>query len=324
MRAKTSAGNGRPNLYREVTGKIIELLKDHQLKWERPWIVVKDNSLPHNASTGRAYSGVNIILLSFEMMLRQDFRSGWITFPQVSKVGGKVKRGQKASQIYFTDRIFIDKTNKKWKPDEVKDMTREQRKELGLKTVPFLVRYNVFNVVPTEGLPEKFYERPEDKLTPNIFEMNHEAEKLMIHSGASILEGRTEQAYYSPLEDIIYLPARGRFHAEHPFYGTALHELAHWTGHPARLNRFDSNAGGQNDTKYASKYAFEELVAELTSAYLCAELGFSKLITSNAAYIKSWLKALESDVKLVFRASRQAMQARQFIKDAVAKSVSGM
>ena len=82
------------------------------------------------------------------------------------------------------------------------------------------------------------------------------------------------------------------------------------------------DAGGKHiDKKYTSEYAFEELVAELTSAYLCAELDFSKLITDNAAYVKGWLKALESDVKFVFRASRQAMKAWQFIKEAVVKSM---
>jgi antirestriction protein ArdC len=250
------------------------------------------------------------------MMLRTEFRSGWMTFHQVKKLGGKIKLGERASQIYFTDRIFIDKTKKKWKRDEVTGMTPEHRKQLGLKAVPFLVRYNVFNVEQTEGLPTTFYERPEDASLTSI-EMDSEAESLLKHSGAVIIEGHGNAAYYSPLEDKIFLPPRERFNDKEPFYGTALHELAHWTGHESRLNRISA---GKDDKK---AYAMEELVAELTSAFLCAELGFSKLITNNAAYIKNWLGALESDVRFIFRASRQAMKAKQFIKDAVARSVVG-
>ena len=161
--------------------------------------------------------------------------------------------------------------------------------------------YQVFNIFQTGGLGEAFYEVPET-LELNDFQKDEGAEKLIFSTDAKI-EIKESRAFYNATSDSITLPLQGQFHGTEPFYGTALHELAHWTDNSKRLDRKMSGFFGSPD------YAKEELIAEQSSAYLCASLGFIKTISNNAAYLKSWLSSLKENSKLIFTASSHAQKA---------------
>lgn len=186
-------------------------------------------------------------------------------------------------------------------------MAATQQREAGIISIPVLKLYRVFNVAQTEGLDPALYEaEPQEPLQE--FEKDERAENLIHSTGANIEITESNRAYYDPIIDKIRLPLREQFKGDtEPFYATALHELGHWTGHEKRLNREFIGVFGD------PAYAKEELVAELSSAYCCAALGFSKTITNNAAYIKNWLGVLKQDNKAVIRAANQAQKAADFI-----------
>ncbi len=133
------------------------------------------------------------------------------------------------------------------------------------------------------------------------------AEDILVASGATIVEGGT-RAYYQPERDEIHLPDRGRFTKPENFYAVALHELTHWTGHPDRLARDFTGRFG------TEAYAFEELIAELGSAFLNAEIGLiDTTLENHASYIDSWLLVLKRDKKAIFTAGSQAEKARKLL-----------
>ncbi len=115
------------------------------------------------------------------------------------------------------------------------------------------------------------------------------------------------EACYNYVNDVIFLPESNQFKGTVPYYETALHELAHWTGHKSRLDRSPKNVFGSDE------YAKEELVAELCSAFLCADLGFSMSITNSAAYIQDWIRVLKADSRYIFKAIRGAEDAAKYI-----------
>jgi antirestriction protein ArdC len=297
-------------IYQTVTNTIIELLESQQENWNRPWIAFgQDNDFARNGSSNRYYRGINQFLLSFTLMRKGFFKNAWMTFNQVRTQGGYVRKGEKSSPIVFYKTAYIDNNNKYVSPDRVEGMSTAQYRESGIKAIPILKLYRVFNVAQTEGLDPAFYEvAPQEPLQD--FEKDERAEQLIQATGAAIEITESNRAYYDRLADKIQLPLREQFRGKsEPFYATALHELGHWTGHPSRLNR--EMGVGFGDTEYAK----EELVAELCSAFCCAALGFSKTMSNNAAYIKSWLGILKEDNKAVVRASNQAQKAADFILD---------
>lgn len=297
----------RTNLYEEVTQKIVDLLTNQQLNWDRPWISLGEDGLPaRNASTNTAYSGVNQFILSMICMLGGYPKNAWLTFRQIQQLDGRVKKGSKSSRIYFQKVRYRDKSGIDYEYEAIKGMNRQEYEARGMRAFSFLRFYSVFNVFQTTGLPNKYYEF-EQKNLPKPFERDDRAEKLLDNTDAKVIYGQNEQPGYVPSEDVIYLPLREQFKEQAYFYETALHELAHWTGHESRLNRPILNKFG------TAAYAQEELIAELTSAFLCSRMGFTKLITNNAAYIQSWLKALKDDSKLIFHAARQAEKAAAYI-----------
>lgn len=294
-------------IYKTVTDTITELLESQLEHWDRPWIAFgQENDYAKNAASQKYYRGVNQFLLSFALLQKGFFKNTWLTFNQVKTMGGHVIKGEKSAPIVFFKKAYLDKDKKYVKPEKVQTMTRAQIREAGITSIPVLKLYRVFNVAQTEGLDAKFYDIvPQEPLQD--FEKDERAERLIYATGAEIEITESNRAFYNREADKIRLPLREQFKGTEPFYATALHELGHWTGHPSRLNRDFGKAFG--DTAYAK----EELVAELTSAFCCAALGFSKTITDNAAYIKNWLGILKQDEKAVIRASYQAQKAADFI-----------
>lgn len=220
----------------------------------------------------------------------------WMTFKQAKDLGGCVKKGEKASLS------IIAKTFKKTETDEDTGEEIEQ-------DIPFMKGYSVFNVEQIEGLPEKYYElAKEPEISP---EQRIEAiEQFFANTGADIQEGGN-RAYYAIGADHIQMPPFITFETAESYYSTLAHETTHWTRHPSRLDR-DLGRKKWGD----EGYAMEELVAELGSAYLGADLGLAPdMQEENAAYIEGWLKVLKEDKRAIFTAAAHAQRAAELLHE---------
>ncbi len=299
--------NAQSNLYLTVTNQIVELLENQKLTWDKPWVSIsKDGKRPHNAGTGRTYSGLNQILLSMQQMRAGYPYSGWLTFKQIKDEGGRVIVGNKSSSIFHYKLIYYDNVGKKYEQEQILQMSLTEQKNLDLKRQAILLYYNVFNIAQTSGLAESYYELNETQFHSEV-EKDELAENLIASTKARILYMVCNEACYNYLHDVIFLPDRMQFKGMVPYYETVLHELAHWTGHTSRLNRSLKNIFGTDE------YAKEELIAELCSAFLCADLGFSMGITNSAAYIQDWIRVLKADSRYIFKAIRSSEDAAKYI-----------
>ncbi|MCB0518505.1 MAG: DUF1738 domain-containing protein [Lewinellaceae bacterium] len=294
-------------IYDEVTKTITGLLEEHQQTWERPWIAFGlDNDHARNPVTAQYYRGVNQFILSCRLLKKGYLKNMWLTFNQIKQKGGAVKKGEKSTTVIFYKTAYVDRDKNYHRPAAVEKMGSAQMEARGITAIPVLRLYRVFNILQTTGLNEEWYEAaPHEPLRP--FEKDEQAEDLIWSTGAKIEIIQSDRAFYDRARDRIVMPLREQFTGTEPFYSVALHELAHWTGHKSRLDRVKGKSFGDPD------YALEEMVAELTGAFCCAALGFSKTITNNAAYIGHWLGILKKDNRAFMRAAAQAQKAADFI-----------
>lgn len=281
----------RANLYEDVTARIVAELEAGRLPWVQPWGKAGTGPcLPHNAVSGRVYSGINILLLWGAAQEHGFAAQGWLTFRQALEAGGSVRKGERGTTVFYADRFV---------PEAEKSRAAEAGDDA--KAVPFLKRFTVFNVAQCDGLGAlavTFDPLPESALVPR-------AEAVIAASGVPFRIGGAE-AYYAPEPDFVMVPPQRAFHVPINFYRTALHELTHATGHAKRLGRKLLNPFGSKD------YAREELVAEMGSAFLCAALGIAPTVR-HADYIGSWLEVLREDSRAIFRAASLASKAADWL-----------
>jgi antirestriction protein ArdC len=272
------------DLYHQVTNNIVADLEKGVVPWTKPW---KDGNtggiMPMNAATKRCYNGVNIPILWHAQLARGYSTASWMTYKQAAEIGGQVRGGEKSTHIVFTKKLTL------------KDRESEEEKQIGM-----LKAYSVFNVCQIDGLPQEVatelpQEQRQDAVTAFIA-----ATKADIRIGG-------DRACYVPALDFITLPPEGAFNTREHFLATNLHELAHWTGHKSRLDR-DLKSRFQEKS-----YAAEELVAELTAAFLCAHLGIKGEL-KHAEYIANWLDLLKEDNRAIFTASSRASQAADYLR----------
>lgn len=275
------------DVYERITARIIAALEAGTPPWVRPWSAVAD-PLPRNGASGRPYRGINALLLGMERAAAGYASNRWMTFRQSRQIGGHVRKGEQASTVIFFE----------MKPGRPVDSDDEQDARLR----PVLRVFSVFNVDQIDGLPAEYQAVP---VTDRPWDAEAQAETVLERSGAEIVHGGF-RAHYSPQSDRIHLPVRGAFGNAAGYYGTALHELAHWTGHPARLDRrFGARFGD-------AAYAVEELIAELSAAYLCAHCRIDGSL-QHAAYIGSWLEVLRRDKRAVVMAAAKAQKAADYL-----------
>ena len=280
----------------EVTDSIIKMLEDGVAPWQKPWAGA---GMPLNPTTDRAYRAGNAIHLMATGMSRGYEDPRWMTYKQAADNGWQVRKGEKGTHIEF------------W---EVKD--RSQDKEAGNDQNPsdaaaekngrrMIHRvYTVFNAKQIDGVPAL---AREDR-TP--FEAVQSGERILANSGARIAHDQRDSAFYNQASDSIHLPPKDAFKDAPGYYGTALHELAHWTGHPSRLDRSTLMGSYRfGDLNYAK----EELRAELASVFIAAEVGVPHDPANHAAYVGSWIKALKEDKNEIFRAAHDASTATDFV-----------
>lgn len=269
--------------YEIITEKIIKKLEAGRIPWKKQW----RSQGEQNLVSKKGYRGINLLLLS-----DSDFSSQyWLTFKQAQDLKGKVKKGEKGTQIVF------------WKIFQEEDADGGEKD----KKIFMLRYYTVFNLDQCEGI-----EMPKEERN----EINPIATCEAIVKGyatmSTLKTNQQDKAFYNPREDFISLQNKNTFRSAEGYYSALFHEMVHSTGHEARLNRFDSKTYKR---PFASTdYSKEELIAELGNAYLCAEAGIDNTeLTNNAAYIQSWLQALKNDKKLLFSASSQAIKATNYI-----------
>ncbi len=247
--------------------------------------------LPRSAAPRRNYSGINILILWNAVIKRGFCSQEWLTFRQALSLGGHIRKGERGTVICYAD-SFV--------PKGERERAREQGEDPS--AVPFLKRFTVFNIEQCEGLPAHVV--PPPRILSEI-ELSPDAEALISATGAKIVTGSGE-AFYHRGEDMIRLPSREAFVSTADFYCTAFHELGHWTAHPSRLERDLKNRFG------SEAYAREELIAELTSAFLCAQFGIAPQVR-HTDYLGHWLQILKSDARAIFHAASQASKASDFI-----------
>jgi len=234
----------------------------------QPWGRAKAGlGLPQNAATGRPYSGVNILIL-WGAVIEKGFASQhWLTFRQSLDLGGNVRKGEHGTTVCYADR-FIPKA----------EIERAAKDGDEAQAVPFLKRFTLFNVAQCDGLPERLQSEPEPM--PERATIPH-AEALIAATGADFRIGGN-RAFYVPSADYIQVPPQPSFYNQIDYYRTCFHELGHHSGHKSRLNRDLTGAFG------SSAYSREELVAEMTSAFICATLG----IVPTVRHVRSYPLAL--------------------------------
>lgn len=279
------------DLYASITARIVAALEAGTPPWIRPWTGVPDcDPTPANATSQRPYRGINVLLLNLQAMSRGFSRNRWLTFQQALSVGACVRKGEHGTPIVF------------FKLHEVGDGSTAANDEASRRVVPLLRSFTVFNVDQVDGLPAALapIAAPE-----HVWDPIEAAEALIARSGAVIRHGGA-RAFYASSEDLIQLPPRSAFPSASDYYATALHELTHWTGHPDRCFRPLGRRHG------ISAYAFEELIAEMGSAFLSNHCRLPGRLQHDS-YIASWLEALRNDKRLIFTAASQAQRAADYL-----------
>lgn len=297
-------------IYDKITNTIIEMLEHHkENNFSESWInLSSDSTFAKNGVSNHVYSGINQLLLNYYRQKYNYSFNSWMTFKQLSKFDAKIRKGSKAAFVVFKSVMYFDsKTNKnitKFVEHLIKN--NESLEALDFKKVGYMKGYNVFNVSQIENLPAEFYKHTELE-NLNEFDKNEKAENLINSTDAKIVYLPQNRVLYNHIEDKIYLPLRKQFTDAESFFNVATHELGHWSGHSTRLDRPKGNIFGSKE------YAFEEMIAEINAAFLCAFLGFNSKITDNVDYINSWLQVMKNDKQFVVQAASQAQKACNYI-----------
>jgi len=271
-------------VYDKIAERISEALKNGTCPWRKTW---KGATAPCNIS-GRKYSGANFFILSLAGYTNPVF----MTFNQIRKSGGNVIKGQKGWPVIF------------WKFLETKDKVTGDK-----VTFPMLRYFTVFNIEQTEGV----------KL-PKKLEIVERTDVEVVDAAQAIIDGYVEgptvettgsRAFYTPKKDQVTMPKQASFESDNSYYSVMFHELGHSTGHSTRLNR----EKGMTEICFGShEYSKEELVAELTAAFLCGVSGIDNTLDNSAAYIANWMKSLTDNPKWFIQAAGKAQKAANFIQ----------
>lgn len=280
------------DLYAETTSRILAELKAGTLPWVKPWSQTAGMNVPHNAATGRPYSGINVIMLWMAAQATGYATPRYLTFKQAKELGGHVKAGEHGHKVFF------------YKQLEVKDKNAAPESD-ATRMVPLLREYTVFNIDQCADLPARVVV-PVSKAPRNSDARDPLIEDFLVDVGPTIRENAGE-AYYVPGQDYINIPAFAAFKSAGDYYRILFHELGHWTGHKSRLDRTLKTNKGTAD------YALEELVADLTSAFLCAEFSIDGA-TRHADYIGHWIERLTHDPRAFFKAAAQAQKAADYLR----------
>lgn len=286
----------RVDVYSRVTAKIIADLEQGVRPWHKPWSAshTEGQIIRPLRANGQPYRGVNVLLLWGEAEAKGYTSPIWITYRQAATLGAQVRKGERGSLVVYADKITRTETD-----GDGHETERE---------IPFLKGYTVFNSQQVDGLPAHFYTKAE---APSPVERIPQAEAFFAATGAKVRHGGN-RAFYAPHADLIQMPPRESFRDAESYAATLAHEIIHHTAHPSRLARELGKRFGDD------AYAAEELIAEMGSAFLCADLGITpETRDDHASYLDHWLKVLKADNRAIFTAASQAQRAADYLHDIV-------
>ncbi|KKC31479.1 ArdC antirestriction protein [Devosia psychrophila] len=288
----------RVDIYAKITDRIVADLEQGVRPWVKPWSAGNlagrvTRPLRYN---GTPYQGINVLLLWSEAVARDFVSPFWMTFKQSVELGGHVRKGETGSTVVYASQFTKTETDDRG--DEVE------------RGIPFLKAYSVFNVDQIDDLPEHYYGAAAPVIEP-LARIAH-ADAFFDATGAKLVYGGS-QAYYAPGSDHIQLPVFESFRDAESFVAIRAHETVHWTAPAHRANR--------NLSRYhkdRSERSSEELVAELGSVFLCADLGIVPELEprpDHASYLSNWLNVLSNDKRFIFSAAAHAQRAVTYLHD---------
>ncbi len=286
------------NTYAIVTERIINLLEQGVIPWRRPWSAA---GAPRNIVSKKIYRGVNFFLLSATKYVSPY----WLTLRQANELGGSVPKGEQSQIVVFWRVDGASQSEAEPDLEKVEADRRNRRR--------FVLRYyRLWNVEQCE-LPQAVLDRL-PKIQTYQRDPIEAAERIIANMpNPPAIEFGGSKAFYSPTADRITLPPRELFSSAAEFYATLNHEESHAAGHPKRLNR---ESIAEAAPFGSPTYAAEELIAEMSAAYLCAEAGISPAVIENeAAYLQGWLARVRSDKRLIVIAAAKAQKAADYILD---------
>ena len=285
----------RTDVYQNITDQIVCELEKGVRPWMKPW------NAEHAAgritrplrSNGIPYQGINVLMLWSAAMAKGYAAPIWMTFKQALEFKAYARKGEQGSLVVYADKIIRTETD-------------ADSGEASERAIPFMKGYTVFNVEQIDGLPERFYAKAPARA--ETVQRIARVESFIAATGANVRHGGN-RAFYSPASDHVQMPVIEAFRDAESYYATLAHETTHWTRHPSRLDRdFGRKRFGDEG------YAMEELVAELGSAFLSADLDLTPEVRDDhAAYIASWIKVLKNDKRAIFSAASHAQRAADFL-----------
>ena len=285
-------------LQQQLAEQFLHILEEEKLDWKKEWSGLSGR--PYNPVSKTVYHGSNYFSLLLTSMAKGYQDPRWCTFAQIKEQGWTLKAGKgQSAKIEFW--YPYDREQKKaisWQE------FREAGGQINDRYQIFSRAYSVYNGDMIVGIPKL-------EVTQNEIQPVELVDTISGSMGVSISYHKSDQAFYRPVEDRIYLPYRQQFHSEYAYASTALHELSHATGSEHRLNR---KQGGEFGTE---PYAYEELVAEISSCFLSSELPMGQTeehLQNHKAYVQSWIQGIKEQPEALFRAVKDAEQAAAYLE----------
>lgn len=279
----------RTDVYDQITSALIAAIEEGSGTFEMPWHAL---SSPMNAANRKLYRGVNILMLWAAARKYNYSAQEWATYRQWNELGAQVRKGERSTIVVFWK--FFDSESEEEQQEETEDTPARPR--------CFARAYHVFNAAQVDGYKAKL-----EKQLPES-ERIAQAEAFFQSLPATIQYGG-DRAYYSPAGDYIQMPHFTQFKTPEGYVSTMCHELSHWSGAKSRLNRDLTGRFGD------ASYAMEEMIAQISSSFLCADLQIrSQPSHDDAAYVSNWLRVLRGDRRAIFTAASRAQEAANYLK----------
>lgn len=307
-------GSGMSDVKSEIAKLLIEAMKEERAPWQRPWNSI--SMRPTNPTSKSAYRGINRILLS----LRGFKDERWMTYRQAALAGWQVQAGATGSPVVKLVEVAAIQALER-APGGSEQIEQGAEKRPG--KVFALRRYTVFNAEQIKGIPPL----PERAATASIVVCERAEAVLaaLVDTGLTIKHGGS-QACYIPALDEIRLPSEADFLTPYQYFAVAMHESAHATLAPHRMNRVETLGQKWGDEAYAQ----EELRAEIASAIIASELSDgpgglvqgAEHVANHARYLNSWIRVLERDPMAIFSAAKDAELMAGYLLELAAKRES--
>lgn len=295
-KAHRMATRTRRDIHADITNQIADALDRNLIPWRKDWTNPGASlTLPNNPYSHTTYRGINVPVL-WAAQIRDGYTTPqWATYRQIAEHDGQVRKGEKATTIVFWR--FVD---------------REDPTTGDTHRVPFARGYAVFNLDQADGI-----EPAAPALPDSTWERTQNLHGWLERIPADVRHHASDSAYYLTGLDHIVLPLPEQFRSEAGYLATRTHETGHWTGHDTRLNRDLTGRFGTNS------YAAEELVAELTAAFVCGEFGVDYDLEKHASYVQNWAQVLRADKTAIFTAASAAQKAVDYLHGLAGTAAGG-